>query len=321
MKKIIAVLTALLILAVLAGCGESAAEGSIPMASKEEQKAFDAACELMEQGKYSEAADAFANVPLYDAIWSKLNEINRLTGSASADALTGTWYNLNGNDDAMYDKHDYYLEFPGNGRVVFGTKSESGGLAFSYSYEGDAVYFYVPSTQATYRLSVSQIDGITHLIGALPGTPDCDFVPAEYYEELKQEEALPDVIEPVSIELTLDTWEEYFEIRPYHTSQTNSWGEVSNERNGFAFYLKDEYLDRYTRNTDEAIFFYLKIPDSDNPSYHFYAVIDDYRDYGIGVFGTIQHEDGDYNMLAELSKEALDALSVVNVTGHLLLSP
>ena len=184
MKKFFALILLAGLLLSLGGCGKTS-ETTIPMASKAEQEAFDVACELMEQERYGEATDAFANIPLYGAIWDKLNEINRLTGSASTDALTGIWYNLNGNDDALYDKHDYYLEFPENGRVVFGTKSESGGIAFSYSFEGDNLYITVPSTQMTYRLTVSELDGITHITGSLAGALDCDFVPAEYYEDLK----------------------------------------------------------------------------------------------------------------------------------------
>ena len=76
MKKIIVLILCMILVLALAGCGSSqGAEDGIPMASKEEQKAFDAACELMDQERYGEAADAFANIPLYDAIWSKLNEI------------------------------------------------------------------------------------------------------------------------------------------------------------------------------------------------------------------------------------------------------
>ena len=310
MKKTTALVLLVVLLLSLMACGKSS-ETTIPMASKEEQAAYDAACELMEQERYGEAADAFANIPLYGAIWDKLNEINRLTGSASADALTGTWYDLN---DSKNDK-GYYFDFPGNGKAVFGSKIDSGGIVCPCSVEGSSLYITVSSTNTTYRMNIVEIDGITHIKGQFAAAGELDLVSATYYDALKP--AAPSSIEPVKITLTVDNWKDYFEIRPYKTSQTNNWGETYKEREGFAFYLKDEYLDRYIQG--EEIEFYLKDTNNSNP-HHFYAYMQDSRQYGAGVYGIISYE-GESGWLAELTEQSIEVLSVVNVIGQLNLKP
>lgn len=323
MKKIIVLTLCMILILDLAGCGSSqSAEDGIPMASKEEQKAYDAACELMEQGKYSEAADAFANVPLYDAIWSKLNEINRLTGSASADALTGTWFNLNCNEEALYDKHDYYLVFSGNGKVVIGMKSESGEIAYPCSFGEDSVYITISSTNTTYRLNVSQIDGITHIKGFIAGMLDCDFVPAEYYEVLKTESEIIDD-EAVKITVTLENWRDYYEIRPFETTTYNSWNEETNHSSGYAIFLKEEYLDRYIAN-ESWMTFYMTARENDYEYKVLAEVYNDARenenagDFSRSVFGIIYLEEDDYYP-AVISD--INSLTVVNIDGQLVLTP
>jgi len=80
-KTFALVLLAVLLLSLMA-CGK-ASETSIPMASKEEQEAFDAACALIESGDYVRAIDALAGIPLYDAVQKKINEANAALEQAS----------------------------------------------------------------------------------------------------------------------------------------------------------------------------------------------------------------------------------------------
>lgn len=44
------------------------------------------------------------------------------------------------------------------------------------------------------------------------------------------------------VELTVDNWKEYFEIRPYETKQYNDFGDLTVRQEGHAFYLKSEHL-------------------------------------------------------------------------------
>lgn len=50
--------------------------------------------------------------------------------------------------------------------------------------------------------------------------------------------------ELVTVDITLDNWQEYFEIRPYEECFYNDFGDLTGQNNGYAFYLKSEHLSR-----------------------------------------------------------------------------
>ena len=66
MKRILCIILSILMLLSLAACGEPEPDP--------EQLAFEAACALLEEGKYREAIDAFSRLESYRKVQSKINE-------------------------------------------------------------------------------------------------------------------------------------------------------------------------------------------------------------------------------------------------------
>ena len=171
-KKIIAILLLATLILSLVACGQAntdpqnAEDERIPMASKEELEAFDAACALMESGDYVRAIDAFAGIPLYWEIQKKITEANR--------AIGGSVENNNDLTDPIN---------PPNG-------------------------------------------------------------------------------EAVTIELTPDNWSDYFEVRQYEKRTYDRWNEPTSYCSSFAFFLKDEYTDRFVNSSGvenmTSLVFYVK---------------------------------------------------------------
>ena len=65
------------------------------------------------------------------------------------------------------------------------------------------------------------------------------------------EQNKPETTEPatITVEITMDNWQEYFEIRPYEVKTYNAFGEQTDGFTGEGLYLKKEYLSRLTGNT------------------------------------------------------------------------
>lgn len=57
-----------------------------------------------------------------------------------------------------------------------------------------------------------------------------------------------------TVEITLDNWQEYFEIRPLDVKIYNVFGDLQDSSVGAAFYLKEEYLSRLTDREPEGAF-------------------------------------------------------------------
>lgn len=62
--------------------------------------------------------------------------------------------------------------------------------------------------------------------------------------------------EPVyeEVAITMDNWQEYFEIRPYEEFNYNDFGDLVYMRTGYAFYLKAEYLPLLRENGADVSF-------------------------------------------------------------------
>ena len=70
------------------------------------------------------------------------------------------------------------------------------------------------------------------------------------------EQNKPETTEPatITVELTMDNWQEYFEIRPYEVKHYNAFGELTDEYTGEGLYLKKEYLSRLTTTAVNGAF-------------------------------------------------------------------
>lgn len=122
-----------------------------------------------------------------------------------------------------------------------------------------------------------------------------DFMESEDYESaLSEIEAKIPKLECTTIDITLDNWQDYFEIRPFSSTSVDSSGQISYGVTQYAIYLRNEYLDRLTSNGANVTF-------SIDGWFHFYQFIGDdgthYRQASGGDFTkclnfTTKVEDG-----------------------------
>lgn len=75
-------------------------------------------------------------------------------------------------------------------------------------------------------------------------------------EQNKPETTEPEITEPtiITVEITMENWQEYFEIRPLDVKVYNVFGDLEDSSVGAAFYLKEEYLSRLTDREPEGAF-------------------------------------------------------------------
>lgn len=75
-------------------------------------------------------------------------------------------------------------------------------------------------------------------------------------EQNKPETTEPEITEPatITVELTMDNWQEYFEIRSCEEKHYNAFGELEETRRGDAICLKERYLSSLTTGGAEVAF-------------------------------------------------------------------
>lgn len=78
-------------------------------------------------------------------------------------------------------------------------------------------------------VTIREIDGVTHMVSEYS-----DWVSEADYE----------AIGPKTVEITLDNWGEYFEIRETDWQYRNDFGEIEQKGFGFGVFLKDEAASR-----------------------------------------------------------------------------
>ena len=293
MKKTIALILLAVMLLSLGGCGKSSStepeeDATLPadeihFSSKKEQALYDEACSLIEEGNYTRALDVLAGIPSYMAVQQKMLEIKRLMKIEESQFLWGEWLDVSkpGEHASMTFRDDSYSVDCKN----FNTSDRS----YRFEIDGNNIALYLNAEMVS-QFEHSVIDGIPHLRtddGPYDHRP-FDFVPAEYYEEQK----------PIIIELTAENWSDYFEIKTYESVGYDRWGDETGRSSGYAFFLKDEYTDRYIAGNTSTAGFWLKtdieceyITDNGR-SYtevytdqEFSAAISDYRQYSDSASG------------------------------------
>lgn len=250
MKKIITTILAALMLLFLAACGAGAAE---PTLSPEEQ-AFEAACALLEEGKYQEAYAAFTTLESYRRIQEKIDEAaagieaERLAEEEAAKQallqqvgfLYGTtWRDTRSTaeltfgecqetDTGSFSGEVHYLDW-----IDSTTKREA-----DYLWTMTAGEIYIPYLPVLGRenipeegflITVEEQNGVIHLL-----VGECDFVRTEDYSPY----------EPTAVEITIDNWQEYFEIKEGLEWEYDDFGVCDGVRIITAICLKEAYQDR-----------------------------------------------------------------------------
>ncbi len=200
--------------------------------ASEEDKAFEAADALLAAGDYEGAIAAFSAIGRYEEITKKIMEAEklrmeaeRLSGIANAEAFFGNWINIS----------PYYTETTvtlvlhadGIGNMSWGEDSYDS----NFGYKDNTISLDNPVME----LKINEINGITHLISE---EYNMDFV----------SEADSAAFTPVDIEITLDNWQEYFEMKEVNSITVNDFGEVSYVQPSIGIFLKDEHYSRLLEN-------------------------------------------------------------------------
>lgn len=207
--KLFSLLLALVLCLSLAACGETVSE---------EDQAFEAANALLEAGDYDGAIAAFSSIGRYQEIAAKIEEAIRLKAEANAGFLLGTWKDIVSGTTFIFES---------DSSVTMITTYPDGS-----SYESDTLYTYADGVvEAFYPFQVQEIDGVTHLVNA---DASYDLVPEANYADLC----------PITVEITMDNWQEYFELREAADVQDNAFGEPEYRSLGYAVMLKEEYIQR-----------------------------------------------------------------------------
>ena len=193
-----------------------------------EERAFEEACALMEDGDYEAAIEAFSEIGMYREISDKIEEAQELLQEENAEFLLGQWVDLN--TGTVYT-------FCEGGMGAF--SRESNEPSFLYTCDGKTVEITVP---IQLRLKVHKEDGTVHLKDAA-GTHD--LVPERYYEALSL----------LEVEITMDNWQEYFVARRAQDVGVDEDGYVNHRETGYSFFLKEEYRSRLDLSCDGSVCF------------------------------------------------------------------
>jgi len=207
-KKLIFLCLALVLCLSLAAC------------ASEEDKAFEAANALLEAGDYDGAIAAFTAIGRYQEINDKINEAIKLREEANVGFLLGTWKDV-------VSGHTFQFETEGKA-LLTSAYGQSEITSLEYSYSEGTVRITAP---IVLPLQVVEMDGVTHLVDV---NNQYDLVPEAEYEALA----------PIVVEITMDNWQEYFELREVEDVQENTFGEAEYRQPGYAVFLKDEYVER-----------------------------------------------------------------------------
>ena len=254
MKRILCIILSILMLLSLAACCEPEPDP--------EQLAFEAACALLEEGKYREAIDAFSRLESYRKVQSKIYEAEAALEAqwlASEEAakqaeleklgfLYGTtWHELGGTLEVTFDAlmDGFFGELRYSNQRDRETVDENDGVW--YFQDGNIWIGHLPgldwevAEELGHKAKTEERDGITHLL-----IGDLDFVRSEDYGAFA----------PVEIQITLDNWQEYFEIREGYKWEQDDFGVTVGVRIITAIVLREEYRDRTVLDLTDVTFGY-----------------------------------------------------------------
>ena len=253
MKRILCIILSILMLLSLAACGEPEPDP--------EQLAFEAACALLEEGKYQEAIDAFSRLESYRKVQEKIDEAEAALEAqwlASEKAarqaeleklgfLYGTtWHELGGTAELTFEEHQnggslahyrYWDDWRSLNDFDTHWVFIDGGIWINYLPDLD----YDASGEYGYRATAEERDGVTHLL-----VGDLDFVRSEDYGPYA----------PVEIEITLDNWQEYFEVHDVPYWQYDDFGVRDSVEYCTVLQVKEPYQDRVVLRSSNVTFGY-----------------------------------------------------------------
>ena len=176
-----------------------------------------AADALIAAGEYEKAMELLSSVNGYKMIADKMEEAEQLLQDQKAGFLYGTWKNLY--SDAVLTMHE-----DGTGSLTVGSENYD----IHYIYEDGKVTLDNP---LTFALTVSEENGIPHLVNE---ANSMNFVTEANYE----------AIGPREVEITLENWEQYFELKHVRSLLYDQFGEPTAAAFNYVIYLKEEYIEK-----------------------------------------------------------------------------
>ena len=190
---------------------------SLAACSNADDKAFEEADALLAAGDYEGAIAAFSAIGRYQEISAKIAEAEKLRNEANAGFLFGNWVNVGRNAS---------LKLNEDGTGVLTADAET--YNTTYTYGNNTVTLTQPMA---ITLNVEDRNGVIHLVSK---SFSFDFVSEADYPAFA----------PEDIEITLENWQEYFELREVNDIGVNAFGEVSSVQPCVGIFLKEEYYDR-----------------------------------------------------------------------------
>ena len=221
-KRLLSLILAMALCLAMSACS-SAEEKEAAALKLAENAAFAEAEALLAAGDYEGAIAAFSAIGRYQEISDKIAEAEKLRNESNMGFLFGVWKEIKdvSNDSALTLQED------GTFLLTSGTEKYTG----TYTYENNTVTISQPMVLS---FVLGEKDGITHLVCDMLG----DFVPEANYDDLCAKE----------IEITVDNWQDYFEMKEVNNIQVNQFGEVSSVRPSIGIFLKEEYYSRLPEN-------------------------------------------------------------------------
>lgn len=194
---------------------------SLVACTSEEDKAFDAANALLEAGDYDAAIEAFSAVGRYGEISEKIYQAQLAKAKSEMSFIYGTWKELHAEGTWTFKE---------DGTLTVDREDGTYNCTFELDFGGLQVTGDMELWMFTY-----EEDGITHLSG-------------DMYDLLTEADHAK--IAPVAVEITMDNWSEYFELREANNVSYNAFGEIEYNSPGYGLFLKDEYYDRLAGEYD-----------------------------------------------------------------------
>lgn len=238
MKKQICLLLTMLLLLCLCACTKETP-------ADPEAEALAAADALLQAGDYEAAIQAYSDIGTYQTIAAriaeaeqKLAEQKQAEEEASLGFLFGTWKDLNS---------EAVITFRENNQAVL-VENGYDGTQQSYEmvYEKREGELYL--TFFNGAVPVEERDGVTHLNARAYGGQSYDFVTEAAYETLG----------PEMVTVTMENWQEYFEIVSFPGWTENDFGETDGFEWITALYIREEYADRVVWDLSNAAFGYTR---------------------------------------------------------------
>lgn len=229
MKKVFSVLLILALCLSLCACGKSKAVSNVESligaigevtvdseaAVVEAEEAYNALTD-----KEKEEVENYADLVSARAVLDEALEIARFRQS-----ILGEWVAI--------DSDTSIISFDENGNCLFED------FTTTYETDGERIFVSILGMEFSFTLEEDE-DGILHL----SSEEVADFVRREDWEHFQP-------VPPVPVEITTENWSEYFEIRECTKMAQNPFGEYTEVWTGFGLFLKDTYLEKLSRNSQQ----------------------------------------------------------------------